>query len=648
MNRDSVTDYLAYILFRLIGSILRKLPKGFSLFLGRRVGDLFFCLDCKHKAIAYSNIKTALGDKLSTGQLRLVTRRFYRAYGQNLAEIFLIPKINKHYLDKYINIEGLDNIKQGFEKGKGIIFLAVHEGSWELSGVMASILGVPFNFLFREQKKFKRIANLLNQYRTQKGCKIIQRLDQTRQLIEVIKSNEAIGMTLDQGGKSGCPVDFFGRSASMATGAVRIALKYEAVILPIFFCRIRGPYIKLFIDQPFEIKNTGNRQTDIQDNLQRLIHVFEKHITDYPSEYLWSYKIWKHGLDRNILILNDGKAGHLRQSQAVAAVLSEYFKENGLTVKVETEEILFKSRFAKTLLQLSSCISGKFTCQGCLSCLKVLLHKKVYDSLIKKKPNVVISCGASVTPVNFLISRENLAKSIVLMQPSILSTAKFDLVIVPEHDNPPKRKNIIVTEGALNLINENYLKEQADKLCKTLGLNKGFYIGLLIGGDAGNFHLKKDTVLEVLRQVKSACENLGADILVTTSRRTSREIEDTLKEELRGYSNCKMLIIANEKNIPEAVGGILGLSQIVITSAESISMISEAASSKKYVLVFTSANLDKKHARFLKNFSQKQYIRLIENASDLKKNIEEVWFDKPGIRVLSDSAAIKEAVKRIF
>jgi mitochondrial fission protein ELM1 len=458
-------------------------------------------------------------------------------------------------------------------------------------------------------------------------------------------------MTVDQGGKTGTLVNFFGRSASMATGAVRIALKYGTTILPIFFTRLGGPYVKLFIDKPFEVKKTGDRERDIRENLQELMYIYEKYIATYPEEYLWTYKVWKYGLERKILILSDAKTGHLRQSQAVADIAQESLREKGFDVKIETVEVKFRNKFSSALLKFSSCLSGKYNCQGCLICLKRLLDLKSYNAIIGQKPDIIISCGSSVAVVNYLLSRENLSKSMVLMKPSVLSIRKFNLVIVPKHDNPPKRKNVIVTEGALNLINEEYLREQTDKLIKVQGLGfkvQGFYIGLLIGGDAKNFHLQENVISGVIKQVKSACEKLGADILVTTSRRTAARVEGIIKKEFKDYARCKLLVIANEKNIPEAIGGILGLSQIIITSPESISMISEAVNSKKYVLVFKTGMLNKKHARFLNNFSKSKYICLTENISDLSKNIEDIWVSKPQIHTLSDNILIKEAIGRVL
>ncbi|MDD5730460.1 MAG: ELM1/GtrOC1 family putative glycosyltransferase, partial [Candidatus Omnitrophica bacterium] len=496
MNKDFITDYLGCILFRLFAPVIRALPEDLTCFAGRKIGELVYYLDAKHRAVAYANIKAALGDKLSVRELNTVTRDFYRSFAQNIMEIFFIPKMDRQYLEKYIKIEGLDYVRQAFEKKKGVIFVGAHAGSWELSNIVCANLGFPFN-LFVQEQRMPRLNRLLNSYRVQKGCKIIQKKNQTRRIIEVLRNNESIGMTVDQGGKTGVGVKFFGKDASMSTGAVRLALKYGSPIIPAFFARQQGRFVKIILAPPFEVRDTGNPEEDIRDNLQELIHIYEKFITTYPQEYLWTYKIWKYSKERNILILNDGKTGHLRQSQSLAGTVKEYLREKNISANTETADVKFKSKFSRKALSFCGCLSGKYVCQGCLGCMKAFLSPASYGYLTSRKPDIIISCGSSLAAVNLMLSRHNLAKSLVVLKPSLLPASSFDLVVMPKHDNPAKRKNIAVTQGALNLIDAGYLEEEAGKFLKTSGLDPKAgrsYIGLLLGGQTKSFHLEKDTV----------------------------------------------------------------------------------------------------------------------------------------------------------
>lgn len=646
MSRNSVIDYLSCILFRLCAPIIRAVPVTLRLFLGRRLGDLFYYFDFKHKSIAYANIKTAFGTRFSPQRLSYLTKESYRSFGQNLIEIFSIPLVNKDYINRYIKFEGLPHITEGVKKGKGVILLAVHAGSWEFSNIICANLGFPLNLFIRNQRH-PRLNALLNTYRKQSGTKLIEKRSQMRELIKVLKNNEVLGITVDQGSKDGILVNFLGKEASFSTGAIKLALNYDAVLIPAFYTRQKGPYIKIFIEHPFQLKKTGNKSQDIRQNLQGVVHIFERYILKYPQEYMWSYKIWKRSKEKNILILSDGKTGHLRQAQSLVKIVNRYFQDKGIGSKIDTLEVKFKNKFSRIALLLSSCFSGKYHCQGCLWCLKAFLEEETYKSLLALKPDVVISCGSAIAPVNFVISRENLAKSLVILRPSVLSTKRFDLVVMPQHDRPPKRKNVVTTEGALNLIDEIYLKEEAEEMFQATDHKLSAadsYIGLLIGGDTKDFLLSKELISQVINQLKMSLGKWDVQILISTSRRTSGDVEDLVKEEFQEYPRCKFFVIANEKNFPFAVGSILALSKIVVVSPESISMISEAASSARYVVVFASG-VNSRHDNFLNHMAKQKYIYL-SRPCEISSSIDKILKEQPKIHTLEDTARVTNALKK--
>ncbi|MFA4853931.1 MAG: ELM1/GtrOC1 family putative glycosyltransferase [Candidatus Omnitrophota bacterium] len=634
MKQNLIADYLSCILFKAAGFFTYFMPLNLSLFIGRRLGDLIYLFDVRHRAIASANIRKAVSDKLDCGSGARITRKAYQAFGQNLIEISFIPRINKQYLEKYIHIENRDYIDAAFKRGKGVIFLAAHEGNWELSNIICANLGFPFVFFVRDQG-FPRLNALLNSYRLTQGAKLIHKQAGVRQLIEALKENQAIGMTVDQGGRTGELVKFFGKEASMSTGAVKLALKYDCSIIPTFYTRTKGPYTKVILDQVYTVTKSGDAQKDLRENLQRLTGIYEKYIRLYPHEYLWTYKIWKYGKERELLILSDGKTGHLRQSESAAKLIIQQLSLRGIKTNLSIQEV--RSREGR---------------QG----------------LMKFKPDIIISAGSSISVLNYRLARQSQAKSIVLMRPANLSLNKFDLAIIPEHDYPEGRglasdsqshwpkgrglasKNVVVVEGALNLIDADYLKEKSGRL-KQSGFIKGnlssLCIGVLIGGSSKDFSISRRMISGVIGQIKKSAEELNADILISTSRRTPLEVEQVIKNEFGGYGRCKLMVIANQNNHPDVVGGILGYSSIIISSPESISMVSEAVSAGKYVVVFKADGLSRKHRRFLKNYQDKGYIYL-EEAEGLADRIKEIWKNRPEVHVPEDNLKVAEALSKIL
>ncbi|HPL82887.1 MAG TPA: ELM1/GtrOC1 family putative glycosyltransferase [Candidatus Omnitrophota bacterium] len=647
MKNFFLADYLGCILFKTLGPVLRILPVEISLFLGRRLGDCFYYFDLRHRARAYANIRSALGSGLTSDKLFRLTRSFYQSFGQSIIDVFIIPLVDRDYIDKHIEISGVEHINEALKRGKGAILAGVHAGSWEFYNIISANLGFPF-VLFVKDQKFPRLNRLLNNYRKAKGCRIITRDEGLRGLISALKNNQAIGMMADQGGKSGILVDFFKRPASMPTGAVKLALKYGAALIPIFFVRKNGPAIKVWAGNEINMVKTGDEEGDIKQNLQRVVAVFEDFIRNNPKEYLWTYKIWKHSNERDIVILDDGKTGHLRQSEAVLKIAKNLFNAKDVNVRVNIVKVGFKNRVAKILFNIFTLFSGRYSCQGRLKRLKIFLKEETYKDILNLRADLVISAGSSTAGVNFILASENQSQSIVIMRPGLYGADKFDLVIIPRHDRPLKRKNILTIEGALNLVDIKYLEDESRELVKSQGLNKeSLYISLLLGGDSKSFRLSPGLIRDLIREVKALSKGLGAEILVTTSRRTSSQVEEVIKSEFKDYPGVRLMVIANEQNIPQAVGGILGLSKIVIASPESISMISEAVNSKRYVFVFKAPGLSFKHKLFLKYFAGKQYIYLVAH-KDLNSAVNQIWRNRPVVPCLRDNYLVGEALKKII
>lgn len=649
-----LVDYLGFILLKAATVFLTLLPTEVALCLGRIIGVIGYHIDFNHRDTAYDNLKTAFSKEKTPCELRRITRKVYENFSLNIVELLRLPAINKDYLKRYISIEGEQYLKDALNSGKGLIFLAVHFGSWEVSNVLGAMFGYRYMVVAKEQKRFEKLSGLLTSYRQITGAFVVNKGWGTRDIIESLRRKEVVGMVADQGGKGGVFVDFFGKQASMSAGAIRMAMKLDVNILPVFLIRKKGPYHLLKIEPPLDLKTKADPEEIIHANLSKVIKDAEEVIRQHPEQYAWFYKAWKYSQERTVVILSDGKAGHLRQSEAVAMVLQEELRGRNFAPTIRAIEIRFKNNLAKIGFNLSTLFSGKYLCHGCLSCLKHFLDEDSCRKIYAAKGDFVISCGSTLAGLNLILSRESRAQSICILKPGILNSTRFNLVIVPKHDNLPLAKNIFVTSGSPNLIDAAYLEESRKALFKKLPALDSFKpkIGILIGGNTKKSILLKEELEIFLDTVKQKVGDLDAEILFTTSRRTSFELEVLIKSKLADFSRCKLLVVANEKNIPEAVGGILALSKVLIVSEDSISMVSEAASSGKNVIVWrykpdSQLDLRDKHDRFLKELSDNKNI-ILATAAELPQKIEDLFKGKTSTVFLNDREIIKKAVNSVI
>jgi mitochondrial fission protein ELM1 len=452
-------------------------------------------------------------------------------------------------------------------------------------------------------------------------------------------------------GANGVLLDLFGRPASTAIGPYRIAQKSGSWVLPAFIHRVKGPYHEVALGEPMVIK----KDEDVVSYMKKYNQLLEEHVRAHPDHWFWMHKKWKITPVKRILVLDDGKKGHLKQSLAVVKQIKRYRQEEGFSPEntpVDIVEVTFKNKLAKAFLNLlSPFLNTAFNFH--LKCLKVALDKKSYERAINRYADVIISCGSSLFGINRILKIENYARSLTILDPGSHVRGKFDLVVKPKHDvkaKESKSENIIITDLAPNLIEPDELKPFSNEIEQDFGSREGIKIGLLIGGDNPHFHFSENLMRAVSNSVKEACEELGGHTLVTTSRRTSNLAERTVSSILSGYSNCLKFVSGKNDRDEHTVEKILAASDIVIVSGESISMVSEAVSSGKPVLVFMpdkKTSRFTKYEKFVKDLEQMKYLKIVE-AEQIRKEVGLIATEGKEHALPDDDRRIREKMYKLF
>jgi KDO2-lipid IV(A) lauroyltransferase len=652
-----MADYILYIVLRAVVFLMRFLPLEAWLFLARRAGWVYYYFAGKKNKRAYANLKTAFGHR-SGRELKQIIKRLYQRLAQNAVETLYLPYVNDNFIRRHIFLPQRNMVEEALKGKGGIIFLGSHAGSWELSNIACAMLfsaegartgdkeGSRYAMLAQPQSRTKRVDAFLNALRESKGCHVI-RIGELKKMVEYLSGNNMLGVVADHGGKDGIPVEFFGKLAMTPIGSVRLAKKLGSKIILAFMHRLEGADHELLF-KSYDLITTDNPTEDLKTNLSSINKIFQHWITQYPEEYLWFYKRWKHSPQRNILVLSDGKAGHLKQSLA----LLEMIKDLGFEVKSDVVELTYKRGGLKVLLLLTGLFFGQRLLRACLG---RILTKDCYNRLMRGSYDVVISAGASLAAVNLALAFENNARAISIMKPGMFSLSRFDLVILPEHDRPPQKKNIVVTLGSLNSVDASSMKNDFMHLCSVrhalegVVAEKKLKVGLLIGGNSKNYELLPEMIVGLCQQLKGVLEERDGTLFLTTSRRTPENILIILKKYFKDYPRCKLFVDAREDNPAGTVGGIFYLSDAVIVSGESISMVSEAAASGRHVLVFEPCPRrdDNKVSRFLNSLVSKNYIHLVK-INEIAGELRGLMASPPVQKRLDAKSAVTQGLKEVL
>ena len=646
-------DWLACTLVKAIGWLLCRLSPSAAVRLGEQLGLLTYRIQPKRARIGMMNLRAAFDGQLTPNQTRRIIRGAYRQFGASIVELLRLPAIDTAYLDRYVTLDGYQHIERALASGRPVMFLTAHYGNWELSSIVAALKGFPIVALARAQSRFPKLYRLLVSYRESKGCRVVHKGGAMRRLIEALEQRQPVGIVGDQASRQGILVDFFGRPALFATGPFELAYKTNALILPVFAHRVRGPRHRIVIEPPPELARDVPKPEAVRQGIERFAGMLARHITEDPSQWLWMHKRWKHTPARRVVVLSDGKAGHVKQSLAVVELLRE--SHPALTHTVV--EVRFRHRLARALaVGWSAWMPRRF---GAAACLRWTLDRGSARALLTRYADLIISCGSSLAPVNVLWASENAAQSVVIMNPSPIPLRRFHLVIAPKHDHLRPRPNVLETSGAVSRLREEDLRAARHRLPAHPNFRQGRAaldqqpaIAVFIGGDTAHYGVSAAFIDALIAQVTSACDAVDGWCLVTTSRRTSPAVERLLAERLGTHPRCRLLLIATRDPIDGTMEGMLGWADVAVVTGESISMVSEACASGRPVVVVeppmrASRALPTKHQRFLRELSAEGYARL-HPIPEVSRAIARALKERGTVKRLDDMAAVRAAIAKLL
>ncbi len=594
----------------IVQKILAKLPLFLVFLLGKLIGNILY-LDRKKREVAYKNVKSVFPAK-SNREINRIVKNSFVNLGLGVLESLIADRIFP-----YVELKGAKDIAQD-----GGILVAIHEGSWELYNFFIA-KDLKYKMFAKEQRE-KKFALFLTELRKKYSLELCFSL---KDAIQSIRNNYLIGLVVDHGAEDNALlVNFFSHLVPTPKGAVYLARKLNKKIYPCFGYRKSGFSHTIEIGKPIE----PGTKTDLE-LLNELNRIYEKYLTKYPREYLWFYKRFKRKRDMDVLILSDGKIGHLKQSEAFLS----FFKEEDFQIRSQTIELKAINGFQRFISEVIAFFSGKYFLGH--SPLWIFLDKDTCKKIDETYADMVVSTGSIPAPINRIAAFTVGAKSIVILRPNT-PLRKFDLCIIPAHDRI-EAKNTITIKGALSYpLNP---KEKANECRNLFKLDNNKKISLFVGGYLSSEKIYLNNLKLFLEKLKAFVTEKHYKILISTSRRTQKNVEELIDKELKTFADTEAIVIPSQNNYDFVFEGFVELSEIVFTSGESISMISETVALKKPCICVLLENYFDKHKVFLASIEKDvNFLENPYNISEIKPVIAPVFEENRKI--------VREAIRKLL
>lgn len=304
-KKTNLQIWAEYIPAWLLLKGLGKLPRKASVTIGIALARLFYFITGGRKSVALTNLAIAFPEKPIDQQLKILKASFDNL-GRTLAEFSQFSKATPDQLDDLIEfsfesdenreLEMLQYADAEAAKGRGTIVVGPHLGNWEIGVLAYSATRHPIQFLARPLDNPK-IEDMVAAIRSRFGNRPVNKTNSVGAAMEVLSAGGVLGALPDVNmhPKDGVFVPFFGKLACTTRGLAMLAMRANAMIVPM--CCIWDPekekYIVHFARSIIETRPSEDRNAEILRMTAEITLAMENFIRMAPDQWLWTHKRWK-------------------------------------------------------------------------------------------------------------------------------------------------------------------------------------------------------------------------------------------------------------------------------------------------------------------------------------------------------------------
>jgi KDO2-lipid IV(A) lauroyltransferase len=229
---------------------------------------------------------------MSESQIKSVIRGMWDNLGRVAAEYAHLEKIRLDGDSPRIRMTGHEDALKAHRPGQGVLLFSGHLANWEVMLVAAAGTGLTGATVVRPANN-PYVNRYLERVRPEVGMKeIIPKASGVRRIYGVLKEGRCICMLVDQRASEGIPIPFFGRDAMTTPAPAALALKLDALVVPVSIKRTGGSNFHVHFHPPLQPPSTGDADHDLVTFTTALSSFVEERVRERPEEWLWIHRRW--------------------------------------------------------------------------------------------------------------------------------------------------------------------------------------------------------------------------------------------------------------------------------------------------------------------------------------------------------------------
>jgi KDO2-lipid IV(A) lauroyltransferase len=284
-------------LLELLAAAVPLLSRRMLLRVARGAGWLAFHLVARERRIALTNLDIAFGQSKSPAEKRRIACSAFQNFARSFLGLFWSKRLTKAMVEKLVEVdrEGLQLVEKARARGKGIIFITLHYGEWELLGLTTAMHSFPMTIV-TEQLRNPHVTRLFERLRGSAGSRIILQRFAVTKLFKALKRGECVALLIDLNAlpsRGGIWLDFFGKPVFSYSAAAALALHTGAAIIGAVAHPLPDGRMRIVYGPEIPAAPTADNDADLRVISQGCLRYCEEVIRQRPEYWLWIYRRWK-------------------------------------------------------------------------------------------------------------------------------------------------------------------------------------------------------------------------------------------------------------------------------------------------------------------------------------------------------------------
>ncbi len=291
--KRKIKDYFRFFLYKLSKIFFLLTPNFILKSILIIIAKLASKFNKKHISIALTNLDLVYGNKLSKEEKNKIIYESYKSLLFNLYEFIENQDISKEELFKKATIQNENVILKAIESKRKIIFITAHYGGWELA---IPYIALKYGTLAVVNRKMDNphINKIYIEARDRNNIIMLEKKVAAKGMIRAFKNNHHIAVAIDQNSKHGVEIEFFNKKVMATDATARLALKFDALIIPVFAQMNDFRNYTINVYAAIDVKKFDFKSEDkVKELTQEQANIIEKQILQKPQLWFWQHKRWK-------------------------------------------------------------------------------------------------------------------------------------------------------------------------------------------------------------------------------------------------------------------------------------------------------------------------------------------------------------------